>query len=280
MEAVEVHCTFGRSAYDLTARTHVMGILNVTPDSFSDGGEFFAPEDAVRRGMEMIEEGADFIDVGGASSRPGSDPVSVDEELRRVLPVVERLARASAVPVSIDTWRARVAAEALDAGAVIVNDITGLRGDPQTAAETSRRGASLVVMHMKGTPKTMQDAPSYGDLIGEISAALRASVAIARAAGIAQVFVDPGIGFGKTPRHNLEILRRLGEFRELGCPILVGPSRKSFIGAVLDLPTSERLEGTAAAVAVAVLHGASIVRVHDVRAMKRVAALTDAVARS
>jgi dihydropteroate synthase len=273
--------TFGSRHYDLTSRTHVMGILNVTPDSFSDGGRFFKPEQAVRHGMEMAEQGADFIDVGGESTRPGSEPLPVDEELRRVLPVIERLAKSVEVPISIDTYKSEVATRALNAGAVLVNDISGLHFDPRVADVAAAAKASLVLMHIKGTPRTMQLHPEYDDLVGEISTYLEEGVRIARGKGIDQIIVDPGIGFGKTLEHNLELLRRLEEFQHLGCPVLVGPSRKSFIGKLLGgLPAEERLEGTIAAVTLAVAHGANIVRVHDVQAMKRVVTVADAIARA
>lgn len=268
---------FGARTYDLSDRPLIMGILNVTPDSFSDGGRYAAPERAFLRAREMAEEGADIIDIGGESTRPGSEAVSAKEELRRVMPVIERLAADGTVPISIDTCKAEVADEALDAGTAIVNDISGLRHDPAMADVIARHGASVVIMHMQGTPRTMQVNPVYDDVVEDVKAFLRERAAVAREAGIRQVMIDPGIGFGKTVEHNLEILRRLEEFTELGCPILVGPSRKSFIGALLDLPVDERVEGTAAAVAIAVQKGASIVRVHDVKAMRRVATVARAM---
>jgi dihydropteroate synthase len=271
--------TFGSAVYDFSLRTHIMGILNVTPDSFSDGGLYFEAESAYRRGMEMATEGADFIDVGGESTRPGSDPVPVEEQLRRVLPVIERLATASKVPISIDTYRHEVAEKALDAGAVIVNDVSGLHFDPKLAETVASRSASIVLMHTKGAPKTMQQNPEYENLFAEISDYLLEGIRRAQAAGIEQIIVDPGIGFGKTIKHNLLILKRLQEFHDLGFPVLVGPSRKSFIGTLLDLPAGERIEGTAGAVAAAVLHGAQIVRVHDVKEIRRVVKVIDAIIR-
>ena len=259
-----------------------MGILNVTPDSFTDGGRHFDPEAAVERARTLVAEGADLIDVGGESTRPGAEPVDAEEEMRRVLPVIERLGDPAAAPlVSVDTSKAAVARAALEAGAHVVNDVTALRGDPDMAGVVAERGAGLVLMHMQGTPRTMQRRPTYEDVIGDVAAFFEARRRHARRAGIAdeQIVFDPGIGFGKTVGHNLELLRRLGEFARLGRPILVGPSRKSFIGTVLDLPVEERLEGTAAAVAAAVLAGAAIVRVHDVRAMRRVARLAEAIRR-
>ena len=271
---------FGTVEYDLTARTHLMGILNVTPDSFSDGGDFYDPDDALRHAMAMIEEGADFIDIGGESTRPGSETVTVDDELRRVMPVIERLIQLSPVPVSIDTYKSGVAARALDAGAVMVNDISGLHFDADMAGVIARHEASVVLMHIRGTPRTMQADPRYDDVVGEICEYLQEGIRAAERSGIEQMIIDPGIGFGKTPAHNLEIIRRLREFHRLGYPVLVGPSRKSFIGKVLDLPVEERLEGTAAAVAASILNGANVVRVHDVKAMKRVAQVADAIVKS
>jgi dihydropteroate synthase len=269
--------TFGSVEYDLSSRTHVMGVLNVTPDSFSDGGKFFTVDDAVRRGMKMVEEGADFIDVGGESTRPGSEPISIEEELRRVIPVIGRLAGNMSVPISIDTYKHEVAHRALEEGAVIVNDISGLHADAQIADVVSEHRASLILMHIKGTPKTMQQNPEYDDVLGEVTGYLMEGISIARRKGVEQLFVDPGIGFGKRLDHNLEIFRRLSELRSLGYPVLVGPSRKSFIAGLLDLPVDQRLEGTAAAVAISVMNGADVVRVHDVREMKRVVKIVDAV---
>ncbi len=271
---------FGSVTYDFSSRTHVMGVLNVTPDSFADGGRYLDVAKAVRRGMEMVDEGADFVDIGGESTRPGSEPVPVDEELRRVLPVIELLVKQTSIPISIDTYKSEVARRALDAGAVIVNDISGLHFDARLADVVAEFDASLVLMHMKGTPKTMQQSPEYGDLIEEICEYLGMSVRLAESKGIRRIFVDPGIGFGKKFDHNLEIFHKLNEFKRFGYPVLVGPSRKSFIGTILDLPVEERLEGTAAAVAVSIINGASVIRVHDVRQMKRVAKVVDAIMRN
>jgi dihydropteroate synthase len=254
-----------------------MGILNVTPDSFSDGGRFYTREQAVRRGLEMVEEGADFIDVGGESTRPGSEPVPVEEELRRTIPVIERLANSTGIPISIDTTKSAVASQALDAGAVIVNDISGLRFDPALADVVARNRASLVLMHMGGTPKTMQEHPEYDDVMAAILEFLGDQVRLASQKGIGQIIVDPGIGFGKSVSHNTEIIRRLGELQAIGRPVLIGPSRKSFLGKILDLPVGERLEGTAAAVAASIMNGANIIRVHDLKQMKRVAKTVDAI---
>ncbi len=258
--------------------TMIMGVLNVTPDSFSDGGRYLAAEDAIRRGLEMAEEGADLIDVGGESSRPGAQPVPLEEEIRRVLPVVERLAAAGPA-ISVDTTKAEVARRAVEAGAVLVNDISALRFDPQMATEVARMGVPVVLMHMRGTPQDMQQDPVYADVVGEVKAFLNERIAFAASAGIPsdRVMIDPGIGFGKTVAHNLEILRRLSEFTALGYPVLIGPSRKSFLGKILDLPVEERVEATAAAVAIGVWQGAAVVRVHDVRAIRRVVRVVDAI---
>jgi dihydropteroate synthase len=267
---------------DFSVKTHIMGVLNVTPDSFSDGGIHFDKERAVERALRMADEGADIIDIGGESTRPGSDPVSLEEELARTIPVIGTLAAKVKVPLSIDTYKAAVAERALDAGAAIVNDISGLRFDAAMAGLVAKRDVPVVVMHIKGSPKDMQVSPTYDALIPEIIAYLRESLRLASEAGVRDemVIVDPGIGFGKTFDQNLEILNRLEEFRALERPILVGPSRKAFIGKILnDAPAGERLEGTAAAVAVSVMKGANIVRVHDVREMARVARVTDAIRR-
>jgi dihydropteroate synthase len=274
----------GDTTFHFGARTHIMGVLNVTPDSFSDGGKYVDPGRALDRALEMKEEGADFIDVGGESSRPrgnayggGADSVPADEEIRRVIPVLQRLAGGVGCPLSIDTIKAEVAARALDAGAVLVNDISGFRFDTAMAATVARGHASAVVMHMKGTPKTMQDNPVYDDLFAEVESGLRASVEEGRRSGIRQIIVDPGIGFGKSGRDNLDLLRGLSRFHALGCPVMVGPSRKAFLGEILHLPVEERVEGTLASVVAAILSGAHIVRVHDVKQVKRAALVADAL---
>jgi dihydropteroate synthase len=268
---------FGNRIYDLNSRTHVMGILNITTDSFSDGGKYFAAEDALRRSEQMITEGADFIDIGGESTRPGSTPLSAEEELRRVIPVIEKLAKSSSVPISIDTYKAQVANEALNAGATIVNDISALRFDPKMADVIAQKGATVILMHMQGTPSSMQQNPVYGDIVKEVAMFLSERATFARTSGIGQILLDPGIGFGKTSEHNLELMRGLQQCAQLGCPLVIGTSRKSFIGKVLDLPVEDRFEGTAATVAVAILRGANIVRVHDIKSMKRIALMTDAL---
>jgi len=270
---------FGPVEYDLSSRTHVVGVLNVTPDSFSDGGKFFDKSKAIEHAMRMTEEGADILDIGGESTRPGSDSISVNEELRRTIPVIEALSAKVGVPISIDTYKSAVARRALEAGAKIVNDISGLTFDPEMAGVVAEHGATVIIMHMKGTPKTMQVDPVYNDVVGEIKEFLLRQARAAEAHGVEQIIVDPGIGFGKKLEHNLEVFRRLRELTELDYPLMVGPSRKSFIGMILDLPVDSRLEGTAAAIAVSVLNGANLVRVHDMQAMKRVAQVVDAIKR-
>lgn len=271
---------FKNCSFDFSKRTFLMGILNVTPDSFSDGGKFNSTEDAVNYAIKMVDEGADIIDVGGESTRPGSTQISVEEELKRVLPVIEQLAKQTNVPVSIDTYKSDVAELALNAGAQIVNDISGLNFDAKMASVVAKLNGSLVVMHIKDTPRTMQANPEYNNLITEVKSYLENSVNLAVSGGVKQIIVDPGIGFGKTVEHNLEIIKQLRVFSGLGYPIMTGPSRKSFIGKILNVDVDDRLEGTAAAVAACVMHGASIVRVHDVRAMKRVVGLIDAICKN
>lgn len=268
-------------------RTYVMGILNVTPDSFSDGGRFLDPRAAVRRALAMADEGADLIDVGGESTRPGSSPVGLREELRRVLPVLEALLPAlrrrpgGAPLVSIDTTRSETARRAIAAGAGLINDISGLSFDPAMAAVAAEHQVPLVVQHIRGRPSTMQKAPRYGRLVPEIAAVLRAAIDRARSAGLSEdrIVIDPGLGFGKTRRHNLAILRHLGVLKSLGRPILVGASRKSFLGGTAEPHPLGRLAGSLAAEALAIAGGADIIRVHDVREAVRVARLCDAVVR-
>ncbi|MFQ6032835.1 MAG: dihydropteroate synthase [Candidatus Zixiibacteriota bacterium] len=270
---------FSKRILDLSSRAHLMGILNVTPDSFSDGGKFLRTEDAVRRGIKMAEEGADIIDVGGESTRPGSDPVTIEEELSRVIPVIEALSQKIDIPISIDTYKSEVAKKALDAGAEMINDISALRFDPQMKKIADEYQVPIVLMHIKGTPKNMQENPYYDDVITEITEYLKQSIEIAQKAGIGRekIIIDPGIGFGKRLEDNLNILKNLKKFSILDCPILVGPSKKSFIGKILDLPVEERLEGSLAALAVSIMNGANIIRVHDVKESKRVATLVDAI---
>jgi dihydropteroate synthase len=274
---------FGRFSLDLSAKTLVMGILNVTPDSFSDGGRFSDLDRALRQAERMAREGADIIDIGGESTRPGAAAVSADEESRRVLPVIEELARRLPLPLSIDTRNAETARRALEAGASMLNDVSGLRHDPETARTAAAFGVPVAVMHIEGNPKDMQDDPRYDDLFGEITDYLAESIAIAVAAGVAHdmIIVDPGIGFGKTLDHNLLIIKGLEKFKSLCKPILVGVSRKSFIGRVLGgLPAGERLIGSAAAAALCVLNGASIIRAHDVKETVEAVKIADAVRRA
>jgi dihydropteroate synthase len=256
----------------------LMGVVNVTPDSFSDGGLYLDPDAAVAHGEELVEAGAAILDVGGESTRPGAEEVSEGEELRRVEPVVAGLAGGEAA-ISIDTSKAVVAAAALDAGAEIVNDVTALRGDLEMAALCAERGATVVLMHMLGTPRTMQDEPHYGDVVEDVRAFLAERVEAATATGIAEerIWLDPGIGFGKTAEHNLELLRRLGELRALGRPLVVGASRKSFIGKVDGSGAGERLGGTIASSVLAAAEGADVLRVHDVAAVGQAMAVATAV---
>ncbi len=257
------------------ARTYIMGIINVTPDSFSGDGLGTDVEAAVAQGLRFVEEGADLLDVGGESTRPGFQEVPIEEEIRRVVPVIQRLVRECEVPVSIDTYKAPVAQAALEAGAHLVNDVWGFRHDPQMAPLVARYGVPAVLMHnQRGRP--------FHDVIDDVRAGLQASLALAEKVGIPRerLILDPGFGFGWTEEQNLEMLRRLEELRALGCPLLVGTSRKSTIGAVLGLPVEQRLLGTAATVAIAIAHGADIVRVHDVAAMAQVCRMTDAIVRA
>jgi len=259
-----------------------MGILNVTPDSFSDGGLHLDKSAAIRRVLQMVEEGADIIDIGGESTRPGSEPVAIEEELRRTIPVIEALAKKISVPLSIDTCKSEVARRALDAGASIVNDISGLRFDTQMAKVVSERKVPVVIMHIKGAPMDMQKNPVYEALIPEIMDYLRGGIRLALESGVAEdrIIIDPGMGFGKTLEHNLEIIHNLYEFTLLGKPLLIGPSRKAFTGSVLGgVPPEARLEGTAATVAISIMNGANMVRVHDVKEMVRVAKVADAIKR-
>ncbi|MBU5636501.1 dihydropteroate synthase [Geomonas sp. Red69] len=260
-------------------RPQIMGILNVTPDSFSDGGRFFSLEAAVERACELERAGADIIDIGGESTRPNAPAVTLQEELDRVLPVIEALKGRITAPISIDTYKAGVAEAACAAGAEIVNDVTGLMFDPEMAAVVAAADAGVVVMHTRGMPDTMQKDTGYDDLIADVRAYLEESIALARKAGVpeARIVIDPGLGFGKSVQGNLELIKRLEEFLPLGRPILVGPSRKSFIGAVTGRDGVERVFGTAAAVAMSIVHGATIVRVHDVAAMRDVALMTRAL---
>lgn len=273
----ELHC--GHHCLKLGRRTHLMGILNVTPNSFSDGGCYFTLPDALQQAHQMAEEGADIIDVGGESTRPGSQPVPLEEEIKRIIPVMERLVKEMNIPISVDTYKAEVAKRALDLGAGMINDVTALRGDQSLGRVVAQYKVPLILMHMQGTPRDMQANPHYESLISEIILFLGQAMERARQAGVEEknILIDPGIGFGKKTPHNLEIIKRLREFQALGRPMVIGTSRKSVIGDVLNLPVEDRLEGTAATVACAVLNGAHILRVHDVKEMVRVARMVDAI---
>jgi dihydropteroate synthase len=250
----------------------IMGIVNVTPDSFYDGGRYNLLEQAVTHALELVEQGADILDIGAESTRPGAKPVSQEEELARLLPVIIELARQVAVPISVDTTKASVARAAIDAGACIINDVSALRWDPVMPKVVAKSGAAVVLMHMQGTPQTMQSLPQYDDVVEEVLSFLSERIQAAGAAGIQRthIILDPGIGFGKLLTHNLELINRLSDLTKLECPVLVGPSRKAFIGQLLDQPVERREWGTAAAVALAVDRGAAILRVHDVAVMKDV----------
>jgi dihydropteroate synthase len=262
-------------------RPLIMGVVNVTPDSFSDGGRYLDAEAAVAHAVRLVEEGADLLDIGAESTRPGADTVDEAEERRRAIPVVAAVVKAVTVPISIDTSKAAVAQAALDAGAVLVNDVTALRGDPAMVEVIVRTGAGIVLMHMQGTPRTMQEAPRYDDVVEEISTFFEERIHFAMTRGVVQrqIVLDPGIGFGKLLVHNLTLLAQLHRFARFGCPLLVGVSRKAFLGQLVDRPVQERQWATAAAVAMAVDRGARILRVHDVRAMKDVVQVTTAISR-
>ncbi len=259
-------------------KTVVMGVLNVTPDSFFDGGRFLETDTARQHARRLADQGADIVDIGGESSRPGAEAVKPEEERNRILPVIKGLAEIG-LPLSVDTYRGETARRALEAGAWMINDITALRGDPAMADVLASAGCECVLMHMQGAPKTMQDAPRYDDVVDDIRAFFEERLDYAVRQGIPEerLWLDPGFGFGKTVQHNLHLLRRLGEFKELGRPLLVGTSNKSTIGKVLDASPDQRTEGTAATVAIAIAHGASAVRVHDVKTMGRVARMSDAI---
>ena len=256
----------------------VMGIVNVTPDSFSDGGLYLDAEAAIAHGLKLAAAGADVLDIGGESTRPGAEPVGAEEEVRRTEPVVKALAEAG-YSVSIDTSKAEVAAAALDAGARIVNDVTAFRGDPEIAPLCAERGCDVVLMHMLGSPRTMQDDPHYDAVVNDVKSFLSERVELAVAAGVAEerIWVDPGIGFGKTLEHNLELLRRLGELRDLGRPIIVGTSRKRFIGAITGREADQRIGGTVASNVLALLNGADAFRVHDVAEAKEALDVAEAL---
>jgi len=263
----------------LGKRTLLMGVLNVTPDSFSDGGLFFDKEKAKAHGLRMVEEGADIIDIGGESTRPGSKPLELKEELRRVIPVIDSIAKEVDVPISIDTYKSTVAQRAIEAGAEIINDISGLNFDQSLAKVAAKEDTPLVLMHIRGTPETMQKDVHYDSLFSEILQCLKVSIQRAESAGLdpRQIIIDPGIGFGKTVEDNLLIIKNLFEFRILGKPILLGTSRKSFIGKILNTEVGDRLEGTLSSAAIGVLNGAHIIRSHDVLQTKKAIAVVDAI---
>ncbi len=268
--------------FDFSYKTHIMGILNVTPDSFSDGGRFFDIKEAVRQAGLLAGYGADILDIGGESTRPGSEPVSADEEIRRVVPVIKAIAgdKGPGLPVSIDTTKAVVAEAAIQAGASVINDISGLHFDTDMARVAAYNDAPVIIMHIRGNPKTMQQSIRYDSLFSEIKEYIAEGIDTALKAGVNEdhILIDPGIGFGKTIEQNLEIIRNLGSFKKsLGHSIVLGTSRKAFIGKILDLPVNERIEGTAASVAIGIANGADMVRVHDVQAMARVAGVADAI---
>lgn len=279
-EPLERSIEAGSHTLELGGRTLVMGIVNVTPDSFSDGGRFADFSDARRHALEMAAAGVDIIDIGGESTRPGAEPVSLEEEASRTIPLIESLAGEVDVPISIDTYKAEIAARALDAGASIVNDISALRLDEGLAPLVAERGVPVIIMHMQGMPRNMQENPVYDDVVADVSRFLKERAAFAVEAGIdrGRILIDPGIGFGKTAEHNLEIVRRLEEFKSLGYPLVLGTSRKRFIGSVLGREVTERLLGTASTVAFSVARGVDIVRVHDALEMLEVVKMADALA--
>lgn len=244
----------------------IMGILNVTPDSFSDGGLFVDPQQAVERVLQMVEEGADIIDIGGESTRPGAEPVSIEEEIKRVVPVVQEIRRQSKIPISIDTTKAGVAVRALEAGATMINDVSAGRFDPEMLPLAAKANVPICLMHMKGEPRTMQQNPLYEDVVAEVKTFLRERIDVCLRAGIKKekIIIDPGIGFGKRVEDNVRLLKELDQFQALGCPILIGTSRKSFIGHLTGAEIQDRLPGTLASLAIAIQKGANILRVHDV----------------
>lgn len=272
---------FGNTEYDLFARTYIMGILNITPDSFSDGGKYFDGnvllDKVISDAVRMEKEGADFLDVGGESTRPGSESIDTDEELRRVIPVIEELKKKVSIPISIDTYKHEVAEEALKAGAVIVNDISGFKFDIENAEVTAEYNASCILMHIKGTPKNMQENPVYENVVREVYDYLKESADIAKSFGIKQIITDVGIGFGKSLEHNMELIRNLRKFRDLGYPVLLGVSRKSFINKIIPSSVEDRLEGTISANVAGIINGANIIRVHDVKENKSASVITDKI---
>jgi dihydropteroate synthase len=264
---------------ELGLRTRLMGVVNVTPDSFSDGGRYFSAQEAIDRCLQIVDEGADLIDIGGESTRPGSNPVSAHEELERILPVIEAVRPLVPVMISVDTYKSRVAEEALKAGADVINDISSFRFDPGIAEVVAQSSAGVILMHCRGTPSTMHQLPPSADIIRDVCEGLQIAVNTAYKSGIDRdrIVVDPGIGFGKNAVENLQILNRLRFLEEMGLPLLVGPSRKRFIESVLGLPVDQRIVGTVAAAVVAVLNGAHMLRVHDVAEVHQATQVTDAI---
>jgi len=276
-----VHSKPSRHKLDWKSKSHLMGILNVTPDSFYDGGKYSSLLQAEKRAIQMQKEGADIIDIGGVSTRPGSLPPGKGEETKRVIPVLEKIIKKISIPISIDTYRAEVAEKALNLGASMINDVTALRGDEKMAEVIAKHNAPIILMHMKGNPLTMQEKPHYEDVIREILKFFEERISFAVSHGIKEnnILIDPGIGFGKRLEDNLKIIRELKKFKEFKKPIVIGVSRKSLIGKVLDLPPEERLLGTAASVTAAIMNGANVLRVHDVAEMSQVIRMTDAILR-
>jgi dihydropteroate synthase len=262
-------------------RTLVMGIVNVTPDSFSDGGQFYDPQVAISHAKKLVSEGADIIDIGGESTRPGSEAVSLEDELDRVIPAIKGIAHENSIPISIDTCKSEVAMAALDAGASMINDISAMTFDPKIADVASENGVPLILMHMQGTPKNMQKNPEYIDVVGDIKEFLNERIEFAVSKGVSKdkIIIDPGIGFGKTLENNYDIIRRLNEFTEVGQPVLIGTSRKSFIGQTLDLEVTDRLIGSLATITMSIINGVDIVRVHDVKESMQTVRMTDAIYR-
>ena len=261
------------------SRTLIMGVLNLTPDSFSDGGFFNDPDKALSHCLKMINEGAHIIDIGGESTRPGSDPISIDKELDRTIPIIEKIRSTSNCVISIDSYKSIIVEAALNAGANIVNDISGLTFDNKMPKLLAKHNAPFILMHIKGRPKSMQQNPNYNNLIKEILSFFRKQISTAKSAGIdtSNIILDPGLGFGKKIEHNFEIIRKLPQICAMGFPVLVGPSRKSFIGETLNLPINQRIEGTMASITASIINGARIVRVHDVEETRRTVAITEKI---
>ncbi|MGR3317183.1 MAG: dihydropteroate synthase [Candidatus Anammoxibacter sp.] len=278
----EFTITHNKGQLQFGCKTRIMGVVNLTPDSFSKDGFGYDTEMALQHAADLIKEGADIIDIGGESTRPGASPVTEDEELRRVIPLIKELSKSIDVPISIDTYKSGVAEKALDAGAQIINDISGLRADKDMVNVAAASKSPIILMHMKGTPLDMQNVPAYNDVVSEIIFFFQDLINRAVSNGIDEhnIIIDPGVGFGKTLRHNLEILNRLEEFKVLGCPIMVGSSRKSFIGEILNKPEEGRLLGTLATVAIAIAHGSDIIRAHDVNETVEIAKMCDAIINS